>query len=391
MRRSLTALLVAGLLAVFNACINSNNVTTSGTSFMWVATQGDQKVTAFNINLSNGAASQVGAAASTGVQPVAMILAPDGKTLFIANSGDNTITAYGINSDGSVTAQGSAVPAGQLPVALAADPSGKFLFVANQGTFGNNTSGTVSVFSIQGTSLTPVAGSPFPTELPSDVTGTGPAAVVASPTGNFLYVANQFTNTVSIFSYDMNGFLTQSGASPVPAGANPSALAFSRCAGVTSATANCTTADGNNLFVADSGSNEITVFAACIQTSGTCGAADGTLHSVAGSPFAAGTAPVALMVHPTLNFVYAVDSKSNQISQYKYSPATGALTALSPAASTGIAPFSAGITSAGNWAYATNNGGSNLSAFSVGTGGKLGPAATSSIALSGQPSAIVVE
>src|SRR5204862_1732897 len=145
-----------------------NNITTSGTSFMWLATQGDQKVTAFNINQSNGAISQVGAAASTGVQPAAMLLAPDGKTLFIANSGDNTITAYAINSDGSITAQGSGVPAGQLPVALAADPPGKFLFVANQGTFGNNTSGTVSVFSMQGTSLTQVTGSPFPTELPSD-------------------------------------------------------------------------------------------------------------------------------------------------------------------------------------------------------------------------------
>jgi len=381
-----------GVLAVLSACSTANNINNpSGTGFMWVATQGDLKVTSYSIKLSNGSVSQVGSPASTGNNPVAMVLAPDGKTLFVANRDDNTVSAYAVNSDGSLGKQATTTNAGIFPVALAVDPGSKFLFAANQGTFSSNTSGTVSVFSIQGTTLTQVTGSPFPTELPSDVTGTGPSAVIASPSGNFVYVANQFTSTVSIFSYDQNGFLTQPAGPPVPTAANPSALAFSRCAGVTTATTSCPSSDGDNLFVADSGLNEISVFGACIQTTSTCAAPNGTLTAVANSPFGSGNSPSAFMIHPTLNFVYTVDSKSNQISEFKYSPATGALSALSPAAiSTSSNPLAGGITSDGQWAFVPNNGGSTISAFSVGTAGKLNPASTPSITVSGQPSVVVV-
>ena len=383
MKSGWVLLVLAPLLVVLDGCVNSNNITNSGTGFMWVATQGDQRVTPFTVNLSTGAVSGVGSAVVTGATPVAMAITPDAKSLFVANAGDNTVSAYTVNSDGSLTAQGTATPTGQLPVALAVDPASKFLFVANEN------SSTISVFSISGTSLTQVAGSPFSSSLPGDVIGNGPAALVTSRSGNFLYVANQFTNTLGAFSYDPNGVLTL--IAGYPTGNNPSGLAFSRCAGITTATTSCPTSDGNNLFVADSGSNQITVFAACIQTSATCGTPNGTLAPVSGSPFGAGVSPVAFIIHPTLNFVYAVDSKSNQVSQYKYSSATGALTPLTPAAaSAGSNPLDGGITSDGAWAFVTNNGGSTLTAYSVGLGGKLAPAPTASIPLSGQPSAIVV-
>jgi 6-phosphogluconolactonase len=403
MKSGWVLVVLAPLLVLLYGCSNSNNITNSGTGFMWVATQGDQRVTSFTVTLSTGAVSGVGSAVATGATPVAMAITPDAKSLFVANATDNSVSAYAVNSDGSLTAQGAATPVGQLPAALAVDPSSKFLFVANQGTSGDPTSGTVSVFTVQAATLSPVPGSPFHTVPSNDVIdtiGTGPSALAVAPTGNFLYVANQFTNDISIFSYDGSGALTlitRCGSplncpSPrVATGNNPSGLAFSRCAGISTATTSCPTSDGNNLFVADSGSNQITVFAACIQASATCGTPNGTLAPVSGSPFGAGVSPVAFMIRPALNFVYAVDSKSNQISQYKYSSATGALTALSPAAaSTGSNPLSGGITSDGNWAFVTDNGGSTLRAYTVGAGGQLNPAATASIPLSGQPSAVVV-
>jgi 6-phosphogluconolactonase (cycloisomerase 2 family) len=417
MKSGWALLVLAPLLVVFDGCGTSNTVTNSGTGFMWVATQGDQRVTPFTVNLSTGTVSQVGNAVATGAQPVAMVLTPDAKNLFVANRIDNTISSYGVNSDGSLTAQGTAVPTsstlngctvncgpvfGQTPVALTVDPASKFLFVADQGAFNDpNDLGAISVFSISGNTLTPVGPAcppnysqsvcPVVVTDPNSTFGTGPSAIIASPAGNFLYVANQFNNSVSMFSYDTSGVLTQNPVPPVATGNNPSALAFSRCAGITTATTSCPTSDGNNLFVADSGSNQITVFAACIQASATCGTPNGTLAPVSGSPFGAGVSPVAFMIHPTLNFVYAVNSKSNQVSQYKYSSATGALTPLSPAAaSTGSNPVGGGITSNGAWGFVTNNGGSTLTAYSVGTGGQLNPAPTASISLSGQPSAIVI-
>jgi 6-phosphogluconolactonase (cycloisomerase 2 family) len=95
------------------------------------------------------------------------------------------------------------------------------------------------------------------------------------------------------------------------------------------------------------------------------------------------------MVNPARNLVYAVDNGSFQVSEYTYSPATGALTALSPAAaSTGASPLSGGITSDGNWVFVPNNGGSSLSAYGVGTAGQLTVGTT--VTLLGQPSVALV-
>jgi YVTN family beta-propeller protein len=318
------ALALLGLMT-FIACSNSSKVSTSG--FVWVATSGDQKLTSYSVNLTSGATSQLGKQVATGAQPSAMVMTPDGKLLFVANSSDNTVGVYTVNSDQTLKAAGSAIPVGQNPVGIAIDPSGKFLFVANQGTFSVNTSGTISVFTVS--SLQQAPGSPFATEVPSDITSTGPSALVTSPAGNFLYVANQFTNTVGRFSYDPSTGALTSAPTDYAAGTNPSSLAFSRCAGFTSATTNCTSADSNSLFVANSGSNNISVFTACIQVTPTCSSADGSLLQVGNSPFGAGLSPVSLIVNPVSNFLYAVNAKSNEISQYQYNSATGGLTALS--------------------------------------------------------------
>ena len=401
--RWVVALLVILPVAVLTSCTSTNHTTTTGTGFIWVATQGDQMVRSYTINLSSGAVSQVGNALASGRIPLAMAITPKQDALFVINNGDNAISAYTVKSDGSLTLPTCPQPnctivetaAGQNPVALAIDPTGAFLFVANQGTSADVTSGSISAFSIQGTGLTPVAGSPFRTIPANDVmdtVGTGPSGVAVAPAGNFLYVANQFTSDVSIFSFDTTGALTlmtTCGASPscpsprVLAGSNPSGLAFSRA--VSSSNRD------NYLFVADSGSNQTSVFLACVAVTLNCGAATGTLSEISGSPFAAGNGPVAIVVDPAADFVYALDKTSFQVSVYSMSPATGKLSALSPAAvSVGANPTSAGITSDGLWFFVANNGASNLSAFGVGAAGHLNPASTASIALPNQPSALAV-
>ena len=390
----------------------SNNL---GTGTVWVATQGDQKLTSFSVDLTTGALSQVGDQVATGVTPAAMAITPDQRTIFLVNSGDSTIGAYAVNSDGSLQASScSSCTAGQNPVALAVDPTGKFLFVANQGTFSDPTSGTVSVFSISSGSLTGVT--TFPTETPANTTGTGPSGIKVSPvsfscatstgaqTCYAIYVSNQFTNTVSAFQYfvDSSGTLNvvPAGGSPYAAGTNPAGLAFSRCAGVTSATAHCATNDGNNLFVTNSGSGNVTIFTACIQAVGACATANGSLLPTSGTS-TTGIGPVTVVVNPIIDFVYTVDQRSNQVSQFSYSPVTEALTALSPAAvSTASNPAGGGITGDGTVVIVPNNGTSNMSVFKVNqppTGGatstatgKLVPGSQPTVSLTGQPSAVLV-
>jgi 6-phosphogluconolactonase (cycloisomerase 2 family) len=398
---------VVGLAAfVMNSCTTNGSGTPSGTDFMWVATQGDKLLTAYNINLSNGAASVVGSAAPTGAGPIAIAVSPQAKALFVANRDDNTISFYAFNSDGSVPAPCpppkavgcntiAAGPVAGTPVALAVDPSGKFLFAANQASQlifpPPNTPDTIAVFNIGSGGALTLAGN-FAS------TGNGPSALAASPTGNFLYVANRYTSTISILSYDNAGALTQVSAPPVTPGTNPAGLAFSRCAGTTTATVTCpSAAPPGYLFVANAGSNNISIFSACIQVTTACPSADGTLTPVASSPVtASGTGPVSFIIDPVLDFVYAVNNGSFQVSEYSYSPATGALTPLSPTTiSTGASPLSGGITSDGDWVFVPNNGGSSVSGFSLkvpaGTTptGQLGVGA--SVSLVGQPSAVLIQ
>ena len=397
-------LVVLAMAPVFalNSCSGSKNLSVN-TSFMWVATQGDQMVRSYTISQNNGSINPIGSngtPVATGTQPEAMILTPDAKSMFMVNAG-GTVTAYTVNGDGTLVASGSPVNAGSIPVALAADPAGKLLFVANQGSASDVTSGTISVFAISGTGLTEVTGSPFPTELLGDVSGSGPSGVAVSPVGSYLYVANQFSNKVQSYSYDASGNLTL--INTYTAGTNPTGLAFSRCAGVApnTATANCTVGDNNNLFVTNSGSNNISIFSACIQVSATCGvsgsAPDGTLAEIPSkSPVAAGVGPATIFVDRTSDFVYAVDRGSSQVSEYQYSPATGVLTPLATG-SGGASVFSGGITSnianttsTFNWVVVTNNGSSSLSPFQVAVTGKLIAPTSGQYAVQGQPSAILL-
>jgi len=238
-----------------------------------------------------------------------------------------------------------------------------------------------------------------------------------------LYAANQFSNTVTAYDYfldasgnfllgsvDAGGNFVSGGTvagSPYQVGVNPSGMTFSRCAGTTSttATSRCPVADANNLFVANSGSNNITVLAACIQATASCPVPNGTLTTV-GTPIPAGTGPTTIMVNPTADFVYVIDRASSQVSEYSYSPATGVLADLGPVASTGPDPSSGGITtntvntSLKNWVVIGNTGASTLSVFSVDqqtqtdksikVNGGLTPLGSGLITVSGQPSAVLV-
>ena len=409
--------LLAGtvLIASMLSCSKSNSTGVTGTGFIWVATQGNQEVDAFHIDLSNGSISAIGTNQPTGAQPSAMAITPDGKALFIANTSDNTISSYTVNSDGTLKAAQGTTPTlaqgpsgcttncmslGLSPIGLAVDPTGAFLFVVDEGQPNNAaTPGGISVFKISGTSLSPIGPAcpanfslaTCPLTLADTVTGfsVGPLAAVAAPVGNFLYVAETFSNQVQSFSYDGSGNLQAIQA--FPTGNNPSALAFSRCAGVNKATTNCAAADANTLFVANAGSNTLSTFAACIQVSVSCSAPTGNLVEIS-SAVAAGTAPVAIAVDPAANLVYAINTNSNTVSQYKYSPATGALSPMAPASlSTGASPFGVAVTSDGTYVIVSNNNGTSMSAYSISsTTGQLSLAPTPSVTLAGQPSAILI-
>lgn len=399
--RWVAILLVLLLAVILISCANNNNSsTTTGNGYLWMTAQGNTTVQAYTINLSTGLLSVNNNADVTGNAPSSIVITPKGDAAFISNSGTAApasaggISAYAVNTDGTLKLTGSITPAGPTPIGIATDLAGKFLFVANQGSFDLTQPGSISVFSISGTSLTPVSGSPFSTESPGATAGTGPVSVAVSASGNYLYVANQFANSVSSFQISSSGALTQLNTYPV--GTSPSAVFLSVGQG--------TTPPGSYLYVANTGSNNISAFSVCdAQNASGCTTPNGVLTPVTGSPFPAQLGPVAIAMDPTAPFLYAADSQANQVSQYSWSSGTGALTALSPATiSAGGNPVSLAIrtgisgttTTAGvvgiDYMYVTNFNGSSMSIYTLNTSTGQLNVLGSPVTTFSQPSAVIV-
>jgi len=384
--RWITAVLALSLCGLTACSSRSATQIESGSGTLYVATQGDTSIASYTVTLSSGALALVGSAASTGSSPVAIALTPSLNALFVLNSGASSISSYTVDSGGTLAATSATTPTGgSQSLGLAIDPGGKFLFVANQ------VSSNISVFSINGTTLTKVVGSPFTTIPAGSRLGTDPVALAVSPTGKFLYVANQLANNVAAFSISAAGALAPLGPLPYDVGTAPSGLAV--------------TPSGAFLYVANSGTQNVSGFAICDKVVTSCSNAnkpDGTLTQVPGSPFPAGEDPVAVAIDPAFNFLYVLDRGSNQVSEYSFGSGTGILNSLSPGAvSTGVTPVSFVIvagatgTNAGSttteptdYLYVANNGSSTLSTFSLSTTtGLLDPVGTP-LTTTSNPSAV---
>jgi 6-phosphogluconolactonase len=399
--RFLAAFVLAFAMLQFSSC--SSNSSPSGTGALFVTTQGDSLVTPFSINLSTGVLSANGDGAATGAVPGSVVLDSSSKTLFVANMNSSipsgasctlpnagSISGYTVNTDGTLTASGNATSAGIIPAAMALDTNGH-LFVANQGLQCDPTSGTISVFSASGASLT-LMSSITAVGAPSDLQGPGPAGIAVTPDGKFLYVANRYDGSVTQYSLDPSS-ATLVAIQNYAVGTAPIGLAI--------------TPDGGFLYVANSGanSNSISAFAICNQLVTSCinpTQPDGTLTPVAGSPFASGLGPVAIVIEPTGKYLFAADQQSNQVSEFKISTGTGVLapnsqTTISSGANPSWLAFRAGTTTISttngtlNFLYVANLGASTLSVFSFdSTVGVLGQV-SAPVTTGGQPSAIATE
>lgn len=227
----------------------------------------------------------------------------------------------------------------------------------NNNVLGTN---TVSAFSVDANgALTPIAGSPFATGG-SGIGGGFFAAnrVTIGTVRNFLFVANELTTNISVFSIDpATGTLTLVPGSPFAIGGTSG---FGISLGVTP--------DNRFLFASSSGSNDITVFSI---------AANGTLTSIPGSPFAAGSEPDGIKVSPDGKFLAAALIASDAVGMFAIA-SNGALTAVPgspfPAAATGLVA-GVDINCAGSLLFGgeANLVGTNIDVFNIASNGALTP------------------
>lgn len=238
-----------------------------------------------------------------------LVMAPDGRTLYVGNQGTDVISAFAIASDGSLTPRGPPVRSGALHTrVMSMTPDGRFLFVGHGDRFARNP-GVLTGFAVQpdGT-LAPIVG-------PISV-GIAAGTTTITPDGRFLYLPGESTNELYGFRIASDGSVTPVPGSPyIMAGENQGTTV---------------TLDGRHLYTADLSGNLLWGFSIAV---------DGSLEPIPGSPFPAGQVPIGFAPSPDGRFLYVSNSTSNDVSIYAIAD-TGALSELphSPVLTGGIAP-----------------------------------------------------
>jgi 6-phosphogluconolactonase (cycloisomerase 2 family) len=381
---------VVVLMAIGFLVACGSNYSTSNDGLVLTTSQGAAALQTFSFDLASGHTSAIynppsSTASSTCILPgvpSSIVLDPTGAFAYAVITANSACTSsqtgimgFKVNSDGTMTAAGSTV-ADASPVALAMDSSGKFLFVAE------GLAGGVNVYGVSSGSLTAVAGTfkfpatavapnlvavaATPTVFPA-LTAAGTSNSVCSsqpaPTAEYLYAADAANNMVWEFSVD-----TSTGALGNPASTTtvPNYVTGSVPGGVTVDACN------RFVYVSNQNSNNVSAYTICngsTTQSSTCTASDGSLKEISGSPFSlsgGANGPGPLLVDPFGNYLYIVDTLSNQLSALHISPVSGSLTDLSPAVvTTGTQPKSIAIRSDDSWIFVANFASATLSQYAV--------------------------
>jgi len=199
-------------LAVTNTtCVGLNPIAlvqSPSNGFIYVVNQGDSSVTVFN-PAGPAVTGTITTANGLGQNPISVTVSADGSWIFVVTQGDGVHAGtLDIISSGSTSIAGTA-SLGVQPTFSMVDPNLNRLYVANTGD------NTVSVF--DAASVAP----PGPPAIPLLATvpvGTGPIGIAALPNGSMFYVANGGSDNVTVVS--SNSFSPLATVA-LPAGANP--------------------------------------------------------------------------------------------------------------------------------------------------------------------------
>src|SRR6266550_4180195 len=173
----------------------------------------------------------------------------------------------------------------------------------------------------------------------------------------FVYVPDYSGNAVLGYSVNPNtGALEPVATGPFDSGEHPYYAAFAP--------------DREFLYVANRGRADAVCGDGCSISGYAVDQVNGGLVELEGSPFPAGSGPVAIAAHPSGKFLYVANVISNDLQAYARN-ADGRLKRIGPPVPVGTNPFYVAITSSGRFLYVTNQSDATISAFSIDPGGKL--------------------
>ena len=171
----------------------------------------DGSLTYLGATASGGAGSNM-ALGSQG----ALALSHNNRWLFAVNAGDNSVSAFRVHSDGSLTLTDTESSDGTNPVSVAV--RGRYVYVVNAG------SADINGYELdQNGGLTEIPG----TNLPLSDPGAAPAQIAFSPNGDHLYVTEKMTNMITSFDVNANG-VAVAGSSIASTGVTPFGFSIAR-------------------------------------------------------------------------------------------------------------------------------------------------------------------
>jgi 6-phosphogluconolactonase len=312
-------------------------------------------IQALSVNPTTGALTPVpGSPFATDIEPSSAVADPNGKLLYVTNAGSNDVWTYTIADNGALTFLNTARAkvqdvAGSLAIvggSASVTYTPKFAYVINGST--NN----ISAYTINASNghLAAVSGSPF-------ATGALPVSVAVDPSGRFAYVANENGDSVSAYTINSSsGALTPISGSPFAAGNGPVSVAVDPSGRIAYA---ANGANGGN------GSPGPSISAYTINTN------TGALTAIGGSPFSTGanSAPEMLAVDPTGRFLYVADQSNNgtdgNILEFSINQSTGGISENEGPFTAGVDfPVAVTVDPSGRFLYVNNN-------VSAGTDGNI--------------------
>jgi 6-phosphogluconolactonase (cycloisomerase 2 family) len=216
----------------------------SSGQFLYASHSTGLQLRVFSIHQTTGALSSVGANTVTlaaGSLPRGIAIDGAGH-LYVALAGLNQVAQFSINSsNGALTSLGANLATGLTPDRVAVTPNGAYLYVANY--FGHS----ISIYTIGGGGALSAAGT-FATGTP-----TRPFGLVVHHNGNYLIVAMNSAvvdENVRVYSIGAGGALTQVALGTSGLLANPQR----------SATGVTVDPSGNYIYVSNSGEANVTKF-----------------------------------------------------------------------------------------------------------------------------------
>ena len=218
------------------------------------------------------------------------------------------------------------------------------------------------------------------------VNGDGPAELVIDPSGQFAYTVNTNSTDISLFVIDsLSGALSADNCDTgtvnltCGTGGSPVSMAFG--------------ASGQFAYVANQGTDTITVHAKD-PSNGSLSNINSVQPPVDDTSSGSSLNPVKLSLHPGGGVLYSVHDATSNLTVYAIDPLNGTLATVtgSPVGSGGTGAVDIAVTPDGSFAYVANSTSGDIGIFTVDATGLLVPNATSaSITTGGVPQALAID